>query len=396
MKFVIKREVLGIRSDLLYDSGTFRWVSDFPEDAWVFGEGESHIKDVKIIMRSLGQEIPVFPSLPIRRAWSTLFGSNELNIPWREILGSNMFLEHTRSLVDQLRLFLSNNYDGYHMNQFVNNRGLILSLKRPKINLKKYESAKRDLKAYAGNYILTQFRPDSNGFCDKIVYNQTGSLTGRLTVASGPNILTLKKKYRNIFESRYEGGKIFQVDLVSLEPRIALAYANKPPPRDIYAYIRDNILSGSVTRQQAKIVTLSCLYGMSHENLRKQLPPGSDISKFRSDVSAYFELPILKKNLKDSYKNQGKIYNIFDREILSETSHVNHFLQSSGVDVSLDCFSNMSRELQKSKVVFSPLFFIHDAFFIDVHPHWIEETRDILQKDRYCDIASCKFPTQVS
>ena len=56
---------------------------------------------------------------------------------------------------------------------------------------------------------LKSFIPDKLGYTQQITYNQHSTSTGRLTVDKGPQILTLAKKYRDIIQSRFEGGQGF-------------------------------------------------------------------------------------------------------------------------------------------------------------------------------------------
>ena len=67
---------------------------------------------------------------------------------------------------------------------------------------------------------LRTFLPDDTGQAKKVRYDQIGTTTGRLTVKSGPAILTLPQKYRDVISSRYDQGKVIQIDFVSVEPRV--------------------------------------------------------------------------------------------------------------------------------------------------------------------------------
>ena len=63
------------------------------------------------------------------------------------------------------------------------------------------------------------------------------SITGRMTITSGPNILTLKRGHRKILRSRYPGGKIVEIDIRAAEPRVVLALVGKKVEGDVYTEI---------------------------------------------------------------------------------------------------------------------------------------------------------------
>ena len=206
---------------------------------------------------------------------------------------------------------------------------------------------------------------------------QNNTVTGRLTIAHGPNILTLKKKYRRILKSSFKNGVIIQADIVSLEPRIALCVAQKIPPEDIYATIRDDVLNGEVSRSQAKIATLGCIYGMSPWTLSQKLPENLNARDILMKIREYFDIPHLERELKREFLESGYIKNVYGRRINTDSSLVNHFLQSTGADASLLAFDRLKKYLSDNGVNFKFLYVIHDAILIDVDDKALSKIKEL-------------------
>ena len=76
------------------------------------------------------------------------------------------------------------------------------------------------------NPTLNTFDHEPSGLMQPVVYDQMGSITGRLTVSSGPQILTLKREYRSILKPSRRGRRLLMADFVSHEPRVALVIGN--------------------------------------------------------------------------------------------------------------------------------------------------------------------------
>lgn len=75
--------------------------------------------------------------------------------------------------------------------------------------------------------IVSSFQPGSDGYANSPRYSRVSSSTGRLTVERGPNILNLKKQYRNMLVSRWgASGAILGLDYQALEPSLLLHINN--------------------------------------------------------------------------------------------------------------------------------------------------------------------------
>ena len=85
----------------------------------------------------------------------------------------------------------------------------------------------------------------------------------------------MKKSDRVVFKSKHPGGKIVEIDISSAEPRVALSLFGKVVDGDVY---EDVIKKAGVkiTRADAKVATLSALYGASHHSLKSKMSNPKD------------------------------------------------------------------------------------------------------------------------
>ena len=243
--------------------------------------------------------------------------------------------------------------------------------------------------------ILKRFLPDNGDIAPRTVYSQTGSVTGRLTVSSGPNILTLKKEYRKILKSRFENGKIVQIDVSSLEPRIALSMAENDQPADIYDHVGATILENRLERDKVKIAILNCIYGGSEWSLSKRLPDDLDIKSIMNVIMRYFRINDLKDRLHSEAIENGCIKNLYGRRIPQSGALVNHFLQSSGVDVSFNIFLKIIKNLSSLDITFVPIYIIHDAIVLDIPLESYDKITNVIKDGFIVDKLGCIFPVKL-
>ena len=206
----------------------------------------------------------------------------------------------------------------------------------------------------------------------KTVYKTSGPSTGRLVVRSGPNILALPAESRKSLVSKFPGGKILQLDLISAEPYMALLFTGQEPPEDVYSHVSENILEGKVTRDQAKLVTISALYGQSAKNLRKSLPVGSNARDIIEKTKRYFKSDQLRSQIEKTVS--GPVFrNALGRPISLDRSGrdlmISYFLQSSVAECSIISFKNFC-SCMGDRVV--PYYVIHDALIFDAEKELAE------------------------
>ena len=180
----------------------------------------------------------------------------------------------------------------------------------------------------------------------KIDYNISSSITGRMSVKKDlPNVLTISNNIKGGYLPYSDEYDLYEADITSSEPQIALITIGKELPDDIYLDISKS-LGDKLTRQQAKLLTLQLLYGkrcFEEINL-----PKTEIKNFLYKVKDYFEydklLNIIKSNI-----NSGVMRNYFGRPIyLTNEFHdsllINYYLQSSSVDFAVEIFSKFCED----------------------------------------------------
>jgi hypothetical protein len=221
------------------------------------------------------------------------------------------------------------------------------------------------------------FKADNDGYTSVVEYSRTATVTGRLKTTSGPRILHLPKKYRDIIESRWgENGTIVCLDYQSLEPRVLCSISGTLPieERDIYSYIKEKIFKSHkfIERDTIKKIVLSELYGAGIDSIRQQLPNVPDLEWVINEIKLFFKVEELKTKLIKEWdlNNKKFITNYYGRRIKTESSHtlINHYIQSTAVDVSLLGFYNIVqfiKELERYEDII-PLFILHDAIILDV------------------------------
>ena len=283
-----------------------------------------------------------------------------------------------KALLDQVKDLDKENYT----NNILDYKEFLDNLDQIKINVLAYKAFCEVESNETILSTLKSFKP-IKGFTNKVSYNLTGTITGRLVAnKNSPKVLTLPSRCRKIFESSYGSeGKLFNIDFVSLEPRVARKVLGKECSNDIYEEIKSQ-LDMIIDRSVIKKAIISVLYG-KHSDIE-------GISKEKSDlvlkcVHEYF-------SIKDLYDISNKIHNnryrknFYGRPILNLDEEktnkiINNYIQSTAVDISLMYFSSITKTF-KEKI--SPLFVLHDAFVVDIHNDHEEEFVNEIKKGFNC------------
>lgn len=211
---------------------------------------------------------------------------------------------------------------------------------------------------------LDSFKP-KNSYCKRIIYNRVETLTGRLTVKSGPRILTLPSRCRNIIKSRFEKGNIVNIDFKSLEPRIMSYISNNKYSDDIYEDIHSQ-LSFETDRSVIKRAVISLTYGSSINNIENL--SSKKTKEISNVINSYFNfnkiISIAKETDRFGYRRNYFGRPIHNLKQTNERKILNNFIQSTAVDISLNFFCELIKKVNVEKAV--PLFIIHDAIVFDV------------------------------
>jgi hypothetical protein len=198
-------------------------------------------------------------------------------------------------------------------------------------------------------------------------YDHYSTVTGRSKILSGNNIIIMKKKDRNNIKSRFKQGRIIEIDIVSLEPRILSKFINLPYSEDVYLSTVQRLNLKSESRKKVKLGLLAIMYGAANETVKKL----SGLSKENiNEIRKYYKINELKFKLEEEYKENNLIRNMYDRPVNSNKSIINYFIQSSAADCAQIAFYDYLNKLDKN--YFHLIGVIHDAIIIDAHPKLID------------------------
>lgn len=342
------------------------WTSILPGDS--FPVGFSDHDPLRTVSELMGKELVLTPGKEYVEALKVT-GVQE-NIPWHQAVPVNVFKRFIQRIVDDSRSISSSDQYRYYQNYLIKAQRASQKLWPVKIDDSAYQKLMADPLTPNKN-VIQSFSP-TNGFSRKTVYGFTSTNTGRLTVRKGPQILTLKKEHRSILTSRFNKGRIIQLDYTSLEPRLALSMIGHNPPKDIYEEVAKNILDNRVGRETAKLLTIALLYGMGQKRV-KDILSGTmlDPATTMSNLDNFFGARVIREEL-SKQASAGFIQNYYGRNIRvrNDSEHVlyNNLIQSSAVDVALQGFSRIIQMIEDHGKKMKPIFILHDALLIDCPP----------------------------
>lgn len=380
MLICVSSKILGTKKHLLYHDGAYSWLSMVPDNAWVYGD-ESVIKSLDVLLVFFGIEKPTIENQQHIRSFKVI-SPDQHSIPWHAVLPAKQFQKALTSLISVLENALQCLSNSSYGKTFLDEREFLVNLSRAAIDIPLLSTYIAEEKNMTVKNTLATFRPLADKMTDNIRYNQAATLTGRLTVASGPHILTLAKKYRDIIKSRHPDGKIVQVDFVSLEPRVARYVSGSHAEFDVYTQLSNELFDSELTREQAKIAVLCALYGVSSRRLSKMLGTSFNAQSVISEIKRFFGVFDLLKGVQKSLASTARFKNWFGREIEPDRSDdgalVNYYIQSTACDVALLGFIDLYKKIQKSNIRANPIFVIHDALILDIHSNDEEPLRELL------------------
>jgi hypothetical protein len=205
------------------------------------------------------------------------------------------------------------------------------------------------LPADAPNSLVELLGVDANGISGPLVYNRFGTRTGRLTVHSGPPILTMQRHLRKLLRPSRPDHLLAYLDFSSLEPRIMLAENGISATQDPYKFAMDFLPGG--TRDEAKLKTVAAIYS-------KEYDPSIDPLTFK--IRRLFGV----KKIHRKASQQAVFLNRFGRPIPmpSQDVAVSHFVQSTGADLALLAFAEIAAGDDKIR----PIAVIHDALIAEM------------------------------
>jgi len=369
MRICLHKDISRLPYNLVWDGTSFRRLEqseDLSNDLLVDQTVLEELEKLQIVI------MPRFPSEEYRKIYNDL---RMINPPWALCMPKDKFIgdinQFGKELVDKLTSIDLT----YYLQHYKKSNQIFAYLQPAFINKEYY-----DLHSLS-DPTLASFRPDSAGFSEVPKYSSLETVTGRLKVTSGPQILLLKKEHREqIFQSRFgKEGAIYEFDYKSVEPRVILAKKGMTSiPDDIYLYAKNEVFHNRdfFTRDVVKKILLRTLYGAMPDSIAKdtnlKLEEAEDAIATIEDL---FGIRDLKEELiKENEANDKKyIKNHYKRHVSTVDARnailVNRYAQSTAMDVVKYGFSQIITyllEMDLQDKVF-PLMVLHDALYVDIH-----------------------------
>ena len=370
-RFCLDRRLLGTKEHLACDEGSYRWAARVPEGFWHLSGQAKEDSDwcLDTALRLSGQAIDLQPPAAFVRQMSLLSSSlGTQPVPWQRVMPRGAHLAFTKRLAGEVAVAMAAAPLDYYRAVWVPGNGIFRSLHRCRVDA---EAWQRLVEAAEGNVAATRsFQPDEEGLAREVEYDRFRTLTGRLTVRSGPQILTLKKKHRSILRSVHgDRGRVVALDFAALEARILLyEHGRRCEEADLYGTIAREM---GHDRNSVKAAVLSTLYGSSKWALGARLGiSGAELDAFVKKVGAYFSTDELLARVKAQFVATGRITNRYGRpvEVDEPLDHIfiAYYGQSTGVDVTMLGFRQVVDRLAAEAPRVRPIFLLHDAILLDV------------------------------
>lgn len=372
--FCVDKDVLDLPKHIVFDDGRAAFVDDPPDETYLYDgvcrrDADHPCLDTLFALEHA--EVSTRPPDAQVRCARQLFGEDE-HVPWSKIMRPHDYRSYVKITINAIAESIDKVSKEYFEGTWVPCDGLYDRLQPAKIDRHVWlQHIRRETSQ--NESIIESFEPDASGWAQPVVYDRMRTRTGRLSVKSGPRILTLKKECRNVLVSRYgANGKIAYIDFAALEARIILHESGRWfNAVDLYSKLANDVFGGKFSRQVVKGAVISELYGVSNARLAQTLGiPCSDVEQFVDVIRTYFDIDRLRKKICDEYASTGWVRNHYGRRICIDdpSSHVlvNSYVQSTGVDVSTLGFLALLRRYDIVAPSVVPLYVLHDALIVDV------------------------------
>lgn len=364
----ISAQALGSPRNLSLKDDKVGW-TESADDGWVIGDRRAPMSVDALFETATRNPPHAIPEEYTRSMEDIARGP----IPWPLVIPQHVLGEHLRSISSDVEDVLD--LLGDYPDILARSRRILSKLQPCRIDL----AALRVEQGQSMSHVLDSFEPGPDSMCQPPIYSHA-TATGRLTVKEGPRILTLQKEHRRILASRFNGGRVMQIDFVSLEPRVLRLLHAGVAPTDIYSDVSERI-GGAANRRQVKLATLKLLYGSSRAGISEEI--GNVGSSVLKQIEEYFGLPTLRARLSSELGRSGAIRSHWSRPLPEATeSHllVSHFTQSTAVDIALGGFGDLLDDIVSEDLDVVPCYVLHDALVVDVHPDSEVRLREIVER----------------
>jgi len=382
VRLALDARVLGTDESLIIDGPSFRWAKKVPRDAWHLSGDikEDDERCLDTVLRLAGKQLSLDPPERFVKAMSTLSGSlGGMDVPWSRVLPNWEHQAFIRRLVGELQGIMPSLPLDYFETVWCAGNAVLGSLQQAAVDRKAWQAL---VSTGAGNVpALQSFEPGPDSLASRVRYNRFKTLTGRLVVEGGPQVLTLKRSHRGMLRSVYgDKGTIVSLDFAALEARILLyEHGGRCEEADLYGMIAGVL---GYDRAAIKGAVISELYGSSKWALGKHLGmEGVQLNDFIRNVKAYFKTSELLARVKAQFVATGKVINRYGRPVHIDEPLDNIFIayygQSTGVDVTMLGFKQVVERLKEKAPRTRPIFVLHDALLLDAHNDELGEVAGI-------------------
>ena len=187
MKIIIPQHRFLRELSLVNFKNTFSWKTGIEEDSYVLGD-DNHNSSLTPVFELLGTEIPNLIPEPVQKAFS-LLGVNNKNLPIDGVQSDKSMIEHVESAFKCSRYSLEALETFGYLDTFMECNRTLRRLQRACIDINSINSAIKS-KEIKNVSIAKGFYPKRDGFLELPEYSITRTLTGRMTITKGPQILT--------------------------------------------------------------------------------------------------------------------------------------------------------------------------------------------------------------
>lgn len=371
MRIFFEHNLIGSPANFVWDDGNIV-INDTAPCDWRFESAGKRKGSIRAAAEASGCNLLLDPNVP-----QTQFWKRHIQHPaWSSILSRAQFSTHLRMQVENVLNFITDPANTYFLTHFQIQQSLIDSLQSGRV---------RD------NSMLDHgFLPDDHGFVTVPGYDNAHSATGRMSIVSGPKILTLPKEQRRHLTSRWDDGVLIEVDFNALEARVINWIAkNDTIVTDMYTWIGEKVGTGTVERSVIKEATLAAIYGMSRRNFALRYQDMPDAIEVYEAVRKLLKVQELDLHL----RNMSPLTNAFGRKLPETTAKISYHVQSSAVDIACHGFWWLVSQIEKEFAV--PVYIIHDALVLDVRKCYVERLTEICKAGLYIDIMNCNLPIKL-
>lgn len=399
--FCIDKSIIGTEKHLIVDQG-FSWTELVPSNVWHLSGEVKPLDDrcLDSLLKLSRHVVDIDPPKRFVNAMSSILsGSIHYPPPWQKVMPNTEHKTFVKRLVTDVDGIIYKCGLEYFEKAWVPGNRVMNSLRPAHVDLRAWQAI---VDADQGNIpAVLSFAPGADGLASPVVYDRFGTRTGRLTVESGPQILTIKKEHRSILRSRYgDDGSIVMLDCRAMEARVVLYEAGKRCELlDMYSQLGEEL---NIERDTVKAIVISELYGSSRKALKERLGLDDDrLNHAIAMVKQHFNVNELRTKLKIEFTKTGAITNKYGRSVIinDPLDHIifNSYVQSTGADVVMFVFNSVIEQFSDIVV---PLFLIHDAIVLDVRNEHLSKLQSLLIKvpgfvqkfPLKLDVVSCTHP----